>query len=126
MSKTHLLAIDAGTQSVRALLFDLQGNLADKAQVPIDTYRSPQPGWMENDAQAFWDTLCRACRQLLATTKVPARDIAGVVNIPEVSARMNAMGCIPRTNTPEAFAAFVRSEMQKWGTLAKKVNLTPT
>lgn len=54
------------------------------------------------------------------------KDIAQVVNIPEVSARMNAMGCIPRTNTPAEFAAFVKSEMQKWGTLAKKVNLQPT
>ena len=53
------------------------------------------------------------------------RDIAAVVKIPEVSARMNGMGCIPTTNTPQAFAAFVKSEMEKWGTLAKKVNLQP-
>ena len=37
MQKTYLLAIDNGTQSVRALLFDLQGNLVDKAQVAITT-----------------------------------------------------------------------------------------
>ena len=54
------------------------------------------------------------------------RDIAAVVNISDVSARMNGMGCIPRTNTPDAFSAFVKDEMQKWGTLAKKVNLQPT
>jgi tripartite-type tricarboxylate transporter receptor subunit TctC len=54
------------------------------------------------------------------------RDIAAVVNIPEVAARMNAMGCIPRTNSPADFSAFVRSEMQKWGALAKKVNLQPS
>jgi tripartite-type tricarboxylate transporter receptor subunit TctC len=53
-------------------------------------------------------------------------DIAAVVNIADVSARMNAMGCIPRTNTPAEFSAFVKSEMQKWGTLAKKVNLQPS
>ncbi len=54
------------------------------------------------------------------------RDIAAVVKTPEVSTWMNSIGCIPRTNTPAEFAAFVRSEMDKWGTLAKKVNLTPT
>jgi tripartite-type tricarboxylate transporter receptor subunit TctC len=54
------------------------------------------------------------------------QDIAAVVNVPEVSARMNSMGCIPRTNTPAEFSAFVKSEMQKWGALAKKVNLQPT
>jgi len=53
------------------------------------------------------------------------RDIAAVVKIPEVSARMNSMGCIPTTNTPQEFAAFVKSEMEKWGSLAKKVNLQP-
>lgn len=79
MSKTHILAIDAGTQSVRALLFDQQGNLADKAQVAIDSYQSPQPGWMENDPEAFWQSLCQACQQLWACTSVPRSAIAGVV-----------------------------------------------
>ena len=53
------------------------------------------------------------------------RDIASVVRIPEVSERMNGMGCIPTTNTPQQFSAFVKSEMEKWGNLAKKVNLQP-
>ncbi|MPZ45713.1 MAG: tripartite tricarboxylate transporter substrate binding protein [Betaproteobacteria bacterium] len=53
------------------------------------------------------------------------RDIGSVVRIPEVSARLNSMGCIPTTNSPQEFAAFVKSEMQKWGSLAKKVNLQP-
>jgi tripartite-type tricarboxylate transporter receptor subunit TctC len=53
------------------------------------------------------------------------RDIAGAVKIAEVSARMNSMGCIPTTNTPEEFSAFVKSEMEKWGGLARKVNLQP-
>ncbi len=79
MNKSYLLAIDNGTQSVRALLFDLQGNLAAKAQVPIDTYQSPQPGWMENEPEAFWRSLCRACQQLWATTSVPTSAMAGVV-----------------------------------------------
>lgn len=79
MSKTYLLAIDNGTQSVRALLFDLQGNLVDKAQVTITSYQSPQPGWMENDPEAFWQALCDACQRLWAVTSVPKSAIAGVV-----------------------------------------------
>ena len=79
MSKTYLLAIDNGTQSVRALLFDLQGNLVDKATVAIDTYQSPQPGWMENDPEAFWQALCQACQRLWAVSTVPKSAIAGVV-----------------------------------------------
>ncbi len=76
---THILAIDNGTQSVRALLFDLRGNLVDKAQVAMDTYRSPQPGWVENDPQEFWRALCRVCQNLWAKTSVPKSSIAGVV-----------------------------------------------
>jgi ribulose kinase len=41
---TYLLAIDNGTQSVRALLLNLQGQLVHMAQVSIDSYQSPQPG----------------------------------------------------------------------------------
>jgi sugar (pentulose or hexulose) kinase len=79
MSEKYLLAIDNGTQSVRALLFDLQGNLVDKAQVAIDTYQVSQPGWLENDPQAFWQLLCEACQQLWAQTTVPKSAVAGVV-----------------------------------------------
>jgi sugar (pentulose or hexulose) kinase len=79
MRKTYLLAIDNGTQSVRALLFDLNGNLVDKAQINIDSYQSPEPGWMENDPDAFWQSLCQACQQLWAHTTVPRSAIAGVV-----------------------------------------------
>ena len=79
MDKTYILAIDNGTQSVRALLFDLHGNLVDKSQVGIDSYRSPEPGWVENDADAFWHSLCTACQRLWANTRVPKDAIAGAV-----------------------------------------------
>ena len=78
-NKSCLLAIDCGTQSVRALLFDLHGHLLDKAQVNIDTYQSQQPGWLENDPEAFWQTLCQACQGLWNITTVPKNSIAGVV-----------------------------------------------
>ena len=61
MSREHLLAIDVGTQSVRALLFDLQGELIHKERVPIEPYRSERPGWAEQPAEYFWNTLCTAC-----------------------------------------------------------------
>jgi sugar (pentulose or hexulose) kinase len=79
MTVPCILAIDNGTQSVRALLFDLDGHLLDKAQVAIDTYRSPQPGWLENDPEAFWRSLCDACQQLWAHTRVPRESVRGVV-----------------------------------------------
>ena len=79
MGNDYLLAIDCGTQSVRALLFDPSGHLVDKAQVAITTYQSPQPGWVENDPEQFWAALCRACQQLWSTTSIPKSAIRCVV-----------------------------------------------
>jgi sugar (pentulose or hexulose) kinase len=79
MSNDYLLAIDAGTQSVRALIFDLHGHLVDKALVDIIGYRSPQPGWVEHDPEEFWRALCQACQRLWANTQVPKTSIRGVV-----------------------------------------------
>jgi len=79
MSQDYLLAIDNGTQSVRALIFDLHGHLVDKAQVEITSYTSPQPGWVENDPEDFWRALCTACQRLWANSRVPKSAIRGLV-----------------------------------------------
>jgi sugar (pentulose or hexulose) kinase len=79
MSNDYILAIDSGTQSVRALVFDLQGHLVDKAQAANSTYQSLQPGWVENDPEQFWQALCQACQRLWANTHVPKSAIRGVV-----------------------------------------------
>lgn len=78
MSSDYLLAIDHGTQSVRALIFDRHGHLIDKAQVDIASYQSPEPGWVENEPEQFWIALCQACQRLWANTQVPRSSIAGV------------------------------------------------
>jgi sugar (pentulose or hexulose) kinase len=64
--KDLLLAIDFGTQSVRALLFDLQGNLVALQRVPIQSYFSNAPGLAEQYPPVFWDALCQACQGLMA------------------------------------------------------------
>jgi len=78
VGRDHILAIDNGTQSVRALLFDLQGNLVAKALVPLEPYFSKQPGWAEQHAQYYWDSLCEACQQLWQQTDLPKEAVAGL------------------------------------------------
>lgn len=78
MHKDLLLAVDVGTQSVRALVFDLEGKLLDKAQIPIEAYVSRQPGWAEQDPELFWLSLCQACQQIWQQGKVKADSIAGL------------------------------------------------
>ncbi|MDE2433023.1 MAG: FGGY-family carbohydrate kinase [Burkholderiales bacterium] len=59
-----LLSIDCGTQSVRAILFDLAGNVVGKSQVKFDDYVVPQPGWLEHDVEGFWQATAQACQGL--------------------------------------------------------------
>jgi sugar (pentulose or hexulose) kinase len=66
-SADHCLALDVGTQSVRALLFDARGALVAMGRVPITPYTSPQPGWAEQDPEVWWSALGEACRRLWAT-----------------------------------------------------------
>ncbi len=60
----NLLAIDNGTQSVRAMLFDPQGNLLHIKQIPIEPYYSTAPGLAEQDPEVFWGAVCEACQGL--------------------------------------------------------------
>ena len=62
----NLLAIDNGTQSVRALVFDPRGNLLYKCRIPIEPYFSTAPGLAEQDPQVFWKAVCEACQGLWA------------------------------------------------------------
>lgn len=78
MTKEHLLAIDCGTQSVRALVFDPRGNLLAKTQVKIESYSQPEPGMVEQDPEVFWQALCRACQELWQIPGVRKDAIAGV------------------------------------------------
>lgn len=59
-----LLSIDCGTQSLRALLFDLKGNLIEKVQIFYQPYTSPKPGYAEQNPEIYWDSLCNATKKL--------------------------------------------------------------
>jgi len=79
MAKDLILTIDNGTQSLRALIFDLQGNLLAKEQVKFKPpYFSPEPGWAELEPQKYWDFLCTACQTLWKTSKIDKSRLAGV------------------------------------------------
>ncbi|PJF37388.1 MAG: carbohydrate kinase [Candidatus Thermofonsia Clade 1 bacterium] len=66
MPQECLLAIDYGTQSVRALLFNLQGDLVESVRLAVEPYVSPQHGWAEQAPEYFWEMLSQACRALWA------------------------------------------------------------
>lgn len=74
----RLLALDVGTQSVRAIVFDADGHLLASRQVLIEAYVSPQPGWAEQDPEVYWKALGEACRGLWADGEVRPAQITGL------------------------------------------------
>lgn len=78
LEKPYVLAIDNGTQSVRALVFDLDGQLVAKSKVDIDPYFSTEPGWAEQEPEYYWAMLCRACRELWPQLDFPKSQIKAV------------------------------------------------
>jgi sugar (pentulose or hexulose) kinase len=77
-SADHCLALDVGTQSVRAILFDARGNIVAMGRVPIEPYVSPQPGWAEQDPEVWWTALGDACRRLWSDPAARPDSVAGV------------------------------------------------
>ncbi|MGV8168348.1 MAG: xylulokinase, partial [Alkaliphilus sp.] len=59
-----VLAIDCGTQSIRAIIFDSKGNLIAKEKKAFDPYFAIEPGWGEQDPKLYWDNLCFVCKTL--------------------------------------------------------------
>ncbi len=59
-----LLALDVGTQSVRAIVFTPTGELVARSKIPIEPYVAPEPGWAEQDCHYYFDKLALACRNL--------------------------------------------------------------
>ncbi|MCP4370646.1 MAG: carbohydrate kinase, partial [Deltaproteobacteria bacterium] len=76
--KDLLLAIDNGTQSIKAIIFDLEGRIVTKEIAPFTPYYSDQPGWAEQDPEVFWQALCQACQGLWHQENNYRERIAGV------------------------------------------------
>jgi len=73
-----ILAIDNGTQSTRALLFNTRGDLIAKGREEIEPYVSPEPGWAEQETDYYWQSIGHACRALWANTDARPEQVKGV------------------------------------------------
>jgi glycerol kinase len=65
MPKTHLLAIDQGTTSTRAILFDAEARPVRSHAVPLRQIY-PANGWVEHDPGEIWRAVLECCRTVLA------------------------------------------------------------
>jgi glycerol kinase len=76
-SMDYILALDQGTTSSRAILFDRQGRVAETAQKEFRQI-FPQPGWVEHDGSEIWQTQLAVAREVLAKHQVSPTRIAGI------------------------------------------------
>lgn len=74
---THILAIDQGTTSSRALVFDADIKVAATAQQEFPQH-FPHSGWVEHDPQNLWDTTVQTCRDAIAKAGLNAADITAI------------------------------------------------
>ena len=65
----HILALDQGTTSSRAIVFDHAGSIVSVAQ---QEFRQifPRPGWVEHDATEIWDTQLAVAREALKQAEI--------------------------------------------------------
>ncbi len=75
--KKYILAIDQGTTSSRAILFNKRGEIAASAQKEFPQY-FPQPGWVEQDANEIWLSVMNVYMEVLVRGKVSPEEIAAI------------------------------------------------
>jgi glycerol kinase len=74
---THVLAIDQGTTSSRAMIFDAGLNVVAVAQQEFAQH-FPHPGWVEHDPEDIWRTVLDTCRAALEKAGLTAADLAAI------------------------------------------------
>jgi glycerol kinase len=73
----HLLALDQGTSSSRAIVFHRSGHIVAQAQREFRQI-FPQPGWVEHDPEEIWSSQLATAREALASAGLVAKDIAAI------------------------------------------------
>jgi sugar (pentulose or hexulose) kinase len=73
-----ILAIDCGTQSLRAIIFSQKGKLLERVQIEYEPYFYRHPGWAEQHPELYWDSLAKACQKLKSLNKEIFSRIAGI------------------------------------------------
>ena len=74
---SYVIAFDAGTTSVRTLVFDHDGRVCAVAQKEIGQIY-PQPSWVEHDPEEIWSAQMGVAIESLARAGIRQRDIAAI------------------------------------------------
>ncbi|WP_332238986.1 glycerol kinase GlpK [Sporolactobacillus sp. KGMB 08714] len=75
--KRYIMALDAGTTSVRAMIFDQNGAIVQTSQKEFKQF-FPTPGWVEQDANEIWASILAVIADSLSTSEIDPQEIAGI------------------------------------------------
>ncbi|MGA2762319.1 MAG: glycerol kinase GlpK [Spirochaetia bacterium] len=75
--ESYILALDQGTTSSRAILFDRSGRAISASQKPF-TQSHPKPGWVEHDPEEIWSTQLSAAREAISSARITPSQVAGI------------------------------------------------
>jgi glycerol kinase len=86
MNEKYIMALDQGTTSSRAVIFDHRGRIVSIAAKELKQIY-PQPGWVEHDPMEIWDSQMEAARRAIDSVNISPRNIAaiGIANQRETS-----------------------------------------
>lgn len=77
MQDKLILALDQGTTSSRAIVFDHSGQIVEVSQKPFEQI-FPQPGWVEHNPNEIWSSQISVAAEVIAKTGVSGREIAAI------------------------------------------------
>ena len=77
MEKNFILALDQGTTSSRAIVFDHNGQIKSVAQKEFTQY-FPQPGWVEHNPNEIWSSQASVIAEAISSIDINGLDIAGI------------------------------------------------
>ena len=77
MGKKYVMALDAGTTSNRAIVFDENSKIVGVSQKEFTQY-FPNPGWVEHDAMEIWSTMSTVMKEAVQQAGIAANEIAAI------------------------------------------------
>src|SRR5579875_3977396 len=77
MAPSYILAIDQGTTSTRAAIYDAAGRSLGSASRELTQYY-PRPGWVEHDAEEIWASVADVVPRALAAARIEARQLTAI------------------------------------------------
>ena len=88
MKTQYVIAHDLGTSSDKAILLSTKGDIIQSTEARY-AYQSPNPGWVEQNPQDYWQAVVNTTHKLMRSSGVAPTDIIGIVYTTQ------AMGVIP-------------------------------